>query len=78
MRKVKAHIIRDLFKVLKEANLADVKGENDLFPAFSQQDSLYGHIAEALKLLAPGLYEEFYCSPELPTIERINDYLNNF
>jgi len=63
MNKVRTKIINDLFNALHEANLAsctDVDYANDLDDICNSQDNLYGHIAEALKLLEPELYWE-YC-----------------
>jgi len=70
MNKVRNKIINDLFNALHEANLAsctDGDFVNDLDDISSCQDNLYGHIAEALKLLEPELYWQYCDTGEIPT-----------
>ena len=63
MKQVRTQIINDLFNALHECNLADCDDEgyaNDLPAKSASQDNLFGHIAEAIKLLEPDLYWQ-YC-----------------
>jgi hypothetical protein len=63
MRQVKTQIIRDLINALHEANMADCNdGEfgNDLDRRCASQRNLFGHIAEALKILDEQAYT-VYC-----------------
>ena len=66
-RFVRTQIAANLFNALHEANLADAydeevpENENDLPHALSGQDSLFGHLAEAIKSLGFEKEYDFYC-----------------
>ena len=64
MKKVKQQIINDLFNALAEANNAGY--ENDLDPICSGQDNVYGHISEALRIMAPDMLDDFIETGDRP------------